>query len=443
VDAERILANAFAWLATYAVHGAVLCALAWAIGLGLARFVPERRRLAAARERLWKLAIFGGLATATLTTAGAGAWELRIGLAPELPPIEAAPQVSPLPAPELASAPETKEPALQSAPAIPAGWMDAAAWIWIGGIALGAAAWRRDRRRLARRLRGRVRAESGLAATILADLRRRSGTRADPVLWIAPGLASPISLGILRPAICIPPHAETSLLREELEGMLAHELAHVERRDALLLALCRAVEVVLFVQPFHRAARARLMAEIEIGCDERAAEWTGDPAALASCLAEVATWIVAARRDELVPAMAARGSRLEQRVRGLLDPARKPRASARASRFAPATWALGIVPLALGGIALDAERGEFRSPPPASAPAEAPAADPAQTALELNAFLALLEQEYTALAADPRLPSAPERIRERAAAIGTRIQSLRAASARLDALLAGDTSQER
>lgn len=444
MDAERIVAIALAWLATYAVHGAVLCAVAWALSRGLARFLGGRAQLAAARERLWKLAIFGGLATASLTTAGAGAFELRIGLAQDPPAIESVPTVLTPVLPQLAST-GIRPPEPLDAPVIPADWMQVAAWLWLGGIALGLAAWIRDRRKLARRLRGRVRARPGLASSILDDLRLRSGARADPDLWIAPRLSSPISLGILRPSICIPPHAEGGLMREELEALLAHELAHVERRDALLLALCRAVEVVLFVQPLLRAARGRLVGEIEIACDERAAEWTGDPAALASCLAEVATWIVAGRRDELVPAMAAHGSRLEQRVRGLLDESRKSRVRGHGLPFAPATWALGIVPLALGGIALDADRAE---PEAFVAAATAPAQDStleelAASARELSALVAALEQDYAALAADPRLVSASERIRERMTAIEARIRSLRASSAQLDTLLAEGISQER
>jgi len=346
-------------------------------------------------------------------------------------------------------------------------WLRFAAWIWLAGIASGAAAWTRDRRRIAGQLRGRVRATSGPAREILTELRRRSGARRDPDLYFAPGLASPISLGIRRPAICIPPQAETDLMRDELEALLAHELAHVERRDPLLLALCRAVEVVLFVQPLLRFARGRLVDEAEVLCDERAAGWTGDPAALASCLAEVATWVVAGRREELVPAMAARGSRLEGRVRGLLDGAASARAgeSRRRPVLLPVAWALGlapcalgVAPLAIGGIGLEAagieapgiETAELGAsgleaeivgaiPPPAEASPAALAA----SALELRELLELVENEYAALAADPRLASAPEATRARAAAIGTRIQTLHAASARLDALLAEDSSQER
>jgi len=442
VDAERILAGALAWLATYAVHGAVLCAVAWGIGRVLPRCIRRRAVLAATRERLWKLAIFGGLATATLTTAGAGPGLLHIELAPERPAIENSAEPVPQAAPSLHMPVARASPAPAPA-AIPASWMDALLWIWLGGVALGIVAWRRDRRKIAAQLRGRVLAGPGLASSILADLRRRSGVRADPVLWLAPELASPISLGVLSPAICIPPHAETGLMREELEAMLAHELAHVERRDALLLAACRIVEVIFFVQPFQRFARSRLIGEIEIECDERAAEWTGDPAALASCLTEVATWVVAGRRHELVPAMAARGSQLEQRVRGLLDEGRRAPEPERGARLAPATWALGIVPLAFGGIALDADRPEPRTLVAQASP-EAPTVEElAASARELHALSAAIETEFAALAADPRLATAPARVRERAAAIENRIQFMRATSARLDALLAEGTIQER
>jgi prefoldin subunit 5 len=103
----------------------------------------------------------------------------------------------------------------------------------------------------------------------------------------------------------------------------------------------------------------------------------------------------------------------------------------------------------VGGIALDARGAEPRGLVTASAPVEVATAEVASveelaaSADELQELLALLEVEYAAIAADPRLASAPERIRESASAIGAQIQSLRATSARLDALLAEGSQEER
>jgi Zn-dependent protease with chaperone function len=280
VEAERLLAGALAWLATFAVHGLVLCAAAWAIASGFARFGLDRERLAAARERLWKLAIFGGLATATLASIGAGPTRWRVGI--EEFAISDSMSLARFESPSgpydegeaLAAPTAASTPSVPKFPAIPVAWTKIAGAFWIAGIALGSLAWMRDRRRLARSLRGCTRIDSGPAFEAFERIERRARgkrSRRIPELWRAPHLLSPLTFGIARPTICIPPRAQTDLMPEELEALLAHELAHVHRRDPLLLALCRAVEIVLFVQPLTRLGRMRLLDQAEILCDERAA----------------------------------------------------------------------------------------------------------------------------------------------------------------------------
>jgi hypothetical protein len=62
---------------------------------------------------------------------------------------------------------------------------------------------------------------------------------------VTPALAAPISFGILRAEVCVPERALTELAPDELRAMLAHELAHVVRRDPLWLALAGVLERVL------------------------------------------------------------------------------------------------------------------------------------------------------------------------------------------------------
>jgi beta-lactamase regulating signal transducer with metallopeptidase domain len=442
VGAEQIPGTLVAWLATGAIHSAVLIAAAWALCAGLARVARDRASLAAARERLWKLALFGGIAAATLSSAGAGAWHVRVGIpAPDLATgaLETA-SIGTLPGAMVPSPSGATDPLEGHGIGIPRFWLEVVAGLWLAGVAIGSAAWMRDRRKLSRRLRGRERIDSGPAFELLEDLRRRSGVRIDVVLSRAPALATPITLGILRPEICIPPRAETGLLRDELEALLAHELAHAQRRDPLLLSLCRAVEVLLFFQPLVRFARSRLLDEAEILCDERAARWTGDPASLASCLAEVATWVVAGSRGAPALSMAARGSRLALRVRGLLDEHREGRAALRGWMLVPATLVLAAAPLAVPGVSMDAHP----APRAADARAPAPASEDLESgARELRGALAALESDFAALTHSPGLPSASTEIRERLSRIEARLRSLREMRAQLDTLVAEISSQER
>jgi hypothetical protein len=445
VVAENVLGPLLAWLATAAIHGTTLCLVAWALASALARVLDERAVLAAVRERLWKFALFGGIATASFASAGATGWRVQVGL-PAPPPPPARPvenvQFIGFDEPGIARPPRAAAPAPTKIP-----WIEIAAGFWILGVGVGAARFARDRRELARRLRSREPIETGPAFERLAELCRRSQSSLRVRLSRAPCLTAPITRGILRPEICIPPRAERDLMPDELEAMLAHELAHAQRRDPLLLALCRAVEIVFFFQPLARFARVQLLDEAEILCDARAAQWTGDPASLASCLAEVATWIVAGGREASALPMAARGTRLELRVRSLLED-REPASKRRRSWLAvPATLTLAAAPLAMPAVSMEAV-APSRTPMSSPAPAPerelepAPAASLADGADELTSTLEELEVQFASIASEPALADASTELRERLSKIGDRLQTLRAMRAELDTLIAEDASAE-
>lgn len=176
--------------------------------------------------------------------------------------------------------------------------------------------------RLVRCMRGRTELESGELREVLDRLVRQAYPAGRRVrLYVAPELRAPVSLGLLRPAICVPPRALLELSADEQESMLAHELAHLVRRDPLWLSAAWLVERVFFFQPLHRIARAELHDLAELACDEWAARRTGDRLALASCLARIAEWIIAAPRALPATSMAEHHGRcrLTQRIERLLD----------------------------------------------------------------------------------------------------------------------------
>jgi hypothetical protein len=242
----------------------------------------------------------------------------------------------------------------------------------------------------------------------------------------------------------LPPRAETELLPEELDAMLAHELAHARRRDPLLLALCRTIEIFFPLQPLLRFARRHLLEEIEILCDDSAARWTGDPASLASCLAEVATWIVTDSPEARAIAMAGRRSRLEQRVNELIHRRRAGalrgrRWIAMAALFALSSTTLPLPAIAMGArpIALPIEGGDAVEPVETAEPV------PPSDVQSMRDALAELDEEYASLAAHPGLAKAPQALRERLEGIRVHLETVRAMETELERLLAETLSAER
>lgn len=63
------------------------------------------------------------------------------------------------------------------------------------------------------------------------------GMRGDVEVMLAPGDIAPMAVGLFRPSVVLPESMAGSLNREALESVLAHELAHLRRRDAWVLAL--------------------------------------------------------------------------------------------------------------------------------------------------------------------------------------------------------------
>ena len=93
----------------------------------------------------------------------------------------------------------------------------------------------------------------------------------------------PSAIGALRPVILLPAGIATGMTTEQLDALLAHELAHVRRRDFLLDLLQVAAETLLFYHPAvwwvsHRSRRA------ENACDDLAVEATGDAGRYARAL---------------------------------------------------------------------------------------------------------------------------------------------------------------
>jgi BlaR1 peptidase M56 len=106
---------------------------------------------------------------------------------------------------------------------------------------------------------------------------RRLGIRQPPRLLRMQDTGSPFLIGALRPAIVLP----TTLLAEcsaaALELMLAHELAHLKRRDLLWGWLPAAVHALFWFHPLVWLAGAEWCLAQEMACDELAVRVTNAP----------------------------------------------------------------------------------------------------------------------------------------------------------------------
>jgi len=168
----------------------------------------------------------------------------------------------------------------------------------------------------------------------------------------------PTVVGWLRPVILIPVGALTGLPPEHVEALLAHELAHVWRRDYLVNLLQSVAEAVLFYHPAVWWVSNQIRTERELCCDDVAVTASGDVLTYARALAELESCRPAHRSA----AMAANGGSLLNRIGRLLG---QPQRASHTLPAAGAAWALSI--LLLAGIGAVVVRAERPRPQPASA----------------------------------------------------------------------------
>jgi HEAT repeat protein len=355
----------FAWLLTYLIHSTVLLGLAW--------LVTRRWRLEpAASDLLWKVALLAGLVTGTIQSR----LELRTPAAVILPAVQpATPTVTP-PGPASAAQGVPETPGFrpgsvnQTLPSLPL----VVVLLW-GAIALASSLYYIARRLiLIGRLADRRAVTGGPLAATLAELKLTTGYRRRVYLTRARTISSPVALGLSE--ICVPELALSELGLEQQRSMLAHELAHLARRDALWLAGASLIERLFFFQPLNRLARRELETTAEYLSDEWAMRKTGSAVSLAKCLATVAEWIQASPLGVPVAGLAERRSLLVSRISRLLD-GRLPSSPASRRLWAVAAT-LGVVvtiaaaPRVTPGVAAAATSGTAAAPtpPPTQPPSE-------------------------------------------------------------------------
>jgi beta-lactamase regulating signal transducer with metallopeptidase domain/HEAT repeat protein len=432
---------AASWLLTYLLHSTVLLCAAWL----LTRFVRDH----AGRDALWKTALVGGVLTATLQVLGGvhvlgGRWELQALGAAEAPASPAAPSgdLATASGPELAAEPpaspadgaadpraatpspspstsstqsattgaETATASSDASGETGYGWptVISALWAAVAVALLVRLKLRHDR--LHRMLADRQPVTEGPLPGRLAEMRRNAGIWHPVFLSTAPGCPGPLALGTRE--ICVPPRFLAELDDEEQRAALAHELAHVARRDPVWHLVAGVIEAIGFFQPLNRVARIRMREAAEYLADDWAVRQTGARLGLAKCLAQVASWV--SPGTDAIPtgtlAMAEGGSPLLLRVQRLLDEPRDPAAGPPALRAAVVVALLAAVVAAA----------------PAVTPLSAPHEHEAEGAAPTSPAPRSGETAADTLPRDPRVVRAPDA----AAPLSTRWRSAHASAAR-------------
>ncbi len=170
-------------------------------------------------------------------------------------------------------------------------------------------------------------------------------------------VTAPTVIGWIKPVILFPVASLAGLAPEQLEAMLAHELAHIRRCDYLVNALQVTMETLLFYHPAVWWVSRQIRREREHCCDDVAVSVTHSPLAYAKAL-----YLLEEQRA-MVPelTLSGNGGQLKMRIQRLLT-GRQPAAAANGGTAWLLTAALLLTTAALALSTLAIHKATAQSP---------------------------------------------------------------------------------
>ncbi len=178
----------------------------------------------------------------------------------------------------------------------------------------------------------------------------------------------PSVVGWVRPVLLLPAATLLGLSTEQLEAVLAHELAHIRRYDYLVNIVQMLIETLFFYHPAVWWISRRIREERELCCDDIAVRTCGDAVCYARALAALERMRVIEPGMIFNAALGAKDGPLRYRIERLLGMARREPVPSRLP---------GMVAICLGLAcltpAMNPARAQAPTPPPL-APTNAPQA---------------------------------------------------------------------
>lgn len=147
------------------------------------------------------------------------------------------------------------------------------------------------------------------------EMRRALGIARAVAVRLSDDVLMPCAARLVRPVIWLPLSLLTRVPVAQVEALLAHELAHIARRDWLWNGVQCVIEALLFFHPAVWWLGRRIRQEREHACDDLAVAACGDAIALAEALAALER----ERHSSPRLVLAANGGSLMKRITRLLS----------------------------------------------------------------------------------------------------------------------------
>ena len=158
---------------------------------------------------------------------------------------------------------------------------------------------------------------------LLQETLRRHAAKRNVSLCTTASVRVPAAIGLLKPVVVIPDWVMRELSTEEVNQILVHELAHLQRWDDWTNLAQQIIKAVFFFHPAVWWIDKRVALERESACDDIVLAEAASPRAYAECLTRLAEKSFLHRSVVLAQAALGRIRQMSQRVGRILDPKRE------------------------------------------------------------------------------------------------------------------------
>ena len=194
-------------------------------------------------------------------------------------------------------------------------WVGLLLAIWIGGVAAVSIAWCIHWRRVSAVVNAGMRVADGPVFDALRRVEARGAAGTPLALVVSDAPLEPGVFGIVRPVLLWPRQISMHLAEAQIEAIIAHEIAHVRRRDNLAAAAHMIVQAVFWFHPMVWWVGARLVDERERACDEAVVGLGSDPQTYAESILKTCQFFVESPLDCVAGVT---GSDLKKRIEHIM-----------------------------------------------------------------------------------------------------------------------------
>lgn len=203
--------------------------------------------------------------------------------------------------------------------AIPASWAEYIVLAWAVFVCFGLARVAAGMWQLKRLRRRCVPIDRELLSGASQARISEAGSGRTISILVSSDVEVPTAVGFLHPAIVIPMWLADESAATELEYVLLHELAHLQRWDDWSNLVQKLIKSVFFFHPAVWWIEHKLSLDREMACDDEVLAQSVSPRMYAECLARVAEKRFLRRQIALAQAAVDRMKQLSRRVARILD----------------------------------------------------------------------------------------------------------------------------